>query len=123
MPPCLWFGAQVLILQSDNTHEFNDHMSSQSPVTGLWNFNGLSAGTTLASSDGTTVLKRGTVPCALPPDPSTGAPVCADVWITGAGGADVPAFAPGKFGQGLNIASGVLNWGECEGHTARMWFC
>lgn len=79
---------------------------------GLWNFNSLTAGTTLDPSDGITVKKRGITPCALPPDTTTGAPVCADVWITGAGGADVPAFAPGKYGQGLNIAPGVLNWGK-----------
>lgn len=79
---------------------------------GLWNFNALAAGTILQDSDGTTVIKRGTVPCTLPPDPTTGAPVCADVWVSGAGGAAVPAFAPGRYGQGLNIASGVLNWGK-----------
>jgi hypothetical protein len=82
---------------------------------GLWNFNALAAGTILQDSDGTTVIKRGSIPCALAPDPTTGAPVCTDVWVSGAGGAAVPAFAPGRYGQGLNIASGVLNWGEWGG--------
>lgn len=94
---------------------------------GLWNFNTLTAGTTLQNSDGTTVIKRGTTPCALPADASTGAAVCPDVWITGAGGADVPALVPGKFDQGLNIASGLLNWGEslhvrlCMHSTSQCW--
>lgn len=79
--------------------------------TGLWNFNALTEGTTQADSDGTTVIKRGTSPCGLPAD-ATGQAVCPEAWITGAGGAAVPALVPGRFGQGLNIASGLLNWGE-----------
>ena len=87
--------------------------------TGLWNFNDLLPNTTLLNSDGAAVIKRGATPCALPADAATGAPVCADVWVTGAGGAAVPAFVPGRFGQGLNIASGLLNWGELGTESGR----
>jgi len=41
----------------------------------------------------------------------------------------VPALVPGKFEQGLNIASGLLNWGEslharlCIHAYMSQWWC
>jgi hypothetical protein len=84
-------------------------------LLGLWNFNDLAPGTTLTSSSpgSTTVITRGTVPCALP-DAGGGTSSCPPAVITGSGAASVPGLVAGKYGQGLNIANGTQNWGMCS---------
>lgn len=78
----------------------------------LYNFNGVQEGTNLTSSTDNTVVRRGTVPCNVPPAAGSVLWTCPDAWITGSGGAGVQAFAPGKFGSALNVMPGLQNWGE-----------
>ena len=79
-------------------------------LVGLWNFNDLTAGTSLSSSGSSAVIKRGATPCSVPSPP--GVPPCPDAWLTGNGTAGVDGLLAGKYGKGINVAPGLDNWGK-----------
>lgn len=81
-------------------------------LVGLWSWDSLISGTSLVSSNDSTAVVRGRVPCNLPDAAAASGRVCPAAFITGNGNASVPALGLGRFGSGLVIGPGISSWGQ-----------